>query len=309
MGKPEQIISSAESQLGAPYVYGTWGQPCTPSLRKRYAKYSPSQAKKTYERCQVLRSKNPKASCDGCQYEGMLAFDCRGFTHWCLMQAGIKITGDYVKRQWSDPNWDVKGNIDAMPRGVVACLFIADMSHTGMYLTGLRAIHCSGEVKEETLGKGRKWAKYAVPKGLYTWQELSEMFTGGYERMLKKGMRGDDVVVLQVKLNALGYDCGTADGVFGKKTEAAVKAFQADNELVSDGIVGPATWDMLMQKAPSKDEPDIKDDDAEPDKHIDRICESITAIGSEIADINMQLTNALKQLVDVVNALREGGDE
>jgi Putative peptidoglycan binding domain len=36
------------------------------------------------------------------------------------------------------------------------------------------------------------------------------------------------------------------DGHFGLKTEAAVKAFQELNGLPVDGIVGPATWDLLI---------------------------------------------------------------
>jgi peptidoglycan hydrolase-like protein with peptidoglycan-binding domain len=34
----------------------------------------------------------------------------------------------------------------------------------------------------------------------------------------------------------------TADGNFGSKTEAAVRAFQREHYLVPDGIVGPKTW-------------------------------------------------------------------
>jgi hypothetical protein len=45
----------------------------------------------------------------------------------------------------------------------------------------------------------------------------------------------------------------TADGVFGPKTEAAVKAFQKKHGLATDGIVGPKTWSkfILMQTGPS----------------------------------------------------------
>ena len=48
------------------------------------------------------------------------------------------------------------------------------------------------------------------------------------------------------RLNALGYNCGAADGVFGAKTLAAVKNFQAAKSLKADGIIGAQTWAKLM---------------------------------------------------------------
>lgn len=59
------------------------------------------------------------------------------------------------------------------------------------------------------------------------------------------GSRGDAVRKLQELLNALGYDCGSVDGIFGSKTKAAVLAFQKGNGLGVDGIVGPLTWAKL----------------------------------------------------------------
>ena len=63
--------------------------------------------------------------------------------------------------------------------------------------------------------------------------------------MLRTGSRGDTVRKLQELLNALGYDCGSVDGIFGSKTYAAVLAFQKANGLAADGIVGPLTWAKL----------------------------------------------------------------
>ena len=37
-----------------------------------------------------------------------------------------------------------------------------------------------------------------------------------------------------------------ADGIFGAKTKAAVKAFQSENGLGADGVCGPKTWLMLL---------------------------------------------------------------
>ena len=60
------------------------------------------------------------------------------------------------------------------------------------------------------------------------------------------GSRGDAVRKLQELLNALGYDCGSVDGIFGSKTKAAVLAFQKANGLAADGIVGSLTWGKLV---------------------------------------------------------------
>lgn len=56
---------------------------------------------------------------------------------------------------------------------------------------------------------------------------------------IKKGSRGEDVKVLQSKLNLL------VDGIFGPLTEEAVKEFQKANGLIADGIVGTNTWAKL----------------------------------------------------------------
>lgn len=55
---------------------------------------------------------------------------------------------------------------------------------------------------------------------------------------------------LQKTLKALGFDPGPIDGLPGRKTTAAVVAFQTANHLVADGIVGPATLRKLAERAP-----------------------------------------------------------
>ena len=60
--------------------------------------------------------------------------------------------------------------------------------------------------------------------------------------VLKRGSRGDLVKQVQTKLNNWGYNCGTADGIFGTKTYNAVVKFQRNNKLVVDGIVGAKTF-------------------------------------------------------------------
>lgn len=60
---------------------------------------------------------------------------------------------------------------------------------------------------------------------------------------LRLGEENDPALVteLQQALTAAGYDPGSADGTFGPDTKAAVVAFQQDNDLVPDGVVGAET--------------------------------------------------------------------
>lgn len=53
---------------------------------------------------------------------------------------------------------------------------------------------------------------------------------------------GNDVLQLQNALGALGFPCGDGDGIFGATTEAAVRKFQTNMGLPTDGIAGAFTY-------------------------------------------------------------------
>ena len=60
-------------------------------------------------------------------------------------------------------------------------------------------------------------------------------------------MAGEAVNSIQQRLAELGYsEVGSIDGTFGPKTESAVKAFQHDQKIDEDGIVGEITWNRLF---------------------------------------------------------------
>ena len=71
-------------------------------------------------------------------------------------------------------------------------------------------------------------------------------------RVLNVGKSGDDVAQLQIRLYELGYNFTIIDGIFGSTTKAAVQAFQQDNNLTADGIVGNATFTKLYSIARSR---------------------------------------------------------
>ena len=61
----------------------------------------------------------------------------------------------------------------------------------------------------------------------------------------KMGSMGDEVLNIQSALKNLGYYTGRVDGIYGTATKNAVIAFQRDNGLTADGIVGTATMKAL----------------------------------------------------------------
>jgi len=77
-----------------------------------------------------------------------------------------------------------------------------------------------------------------------TWDQLVEAGWRLGDRALYMkypAFRGDDVQTLQNRLNALGFDAGMEDGIFGVDTDRAVKSFQREYGVAEDGIVGPHT--------------------------------------------------------------------
>ena len=67
-------------------------------------------------------------------------------------------------------------------------------------------------------------------------------------------LHGDDVSSLQRDLNALGFDVGIVDGIFGPEALRAVLDFQQNRGMAEDGIVGTRVIDelTLMTRATQK---------------------------------------------------------
>ena len=65
---------------------------------------------------------------------------------------------------------------------------------------------------------------------------------------LQSGSRGDGAVFLQAALNLLNYNCGTADGIFGAKSTAALNRFKEARLLPTDGKADAALWEELLNE-------------------------------------------------------------
>ncbi len=85
--------------------------------------------------------------------------------------------------------------------------------------------------------------------GPHTWEELVGASWRLGDRnlyLMQPLMRGDDVAALQRRLNALGFDAGREDGIFGKNSLRAVRGFQKEYGVPEDGIFGPKSHAALI---------------------------------------------------------------
>ena len=165
--KAEIVWEVAKACLGWPYVFGAWGEFCTPAnRRRRYSINHPTIKTK-------CKNFNGTASCMGCEWfpngVNVRCYDCRGFTDWCLKQVGIDLNGEGATSQWaSEENWDSKGVVADLPVNTLVCLFVksgSKMKHTGFGYNGA-TMECSSGVQYFCPMK-KKWTHYAVPRGLY----------------------------------------------------------------------------------------------------------------------------------------------
>ena len=144
----------------------------------------------------------------------------------CFFNWSAKSTGDDV----GDP--DHVGIVEEVKNGTITVI-------EGNY---------SNSVKRRYIPVDYQFIRgYGVPK--YDAEPAPEPvdFTVGM-RYLQKGCQGEDVRALQILLRGRGYNgsMNTPDGIFGPRTDGAVKAYQKAKGLVADGVVGKITIGSLM---------------------------------------------------------------
>ena len=177
-----------------------------------------------------------------------------------------------------------------MPRGKLCLVYRYDtdhMGHTGIYTGDGYIIHAKGHdygVVRELLGNPR-FTHWGIPAGLYGVLPPAESY------ILRQGDQGEAVRELQRRLSEKGFTLN-ADGIFGAKTAAAVKAFQKAAGLTQDGIAGPNTWAALGGAAPAPKDP------AQPARDPDWVSVSRNDLAAK--------RRALEELIAWINQLLEG---
>lgn len=107
--------------------------------------------------------------------------------------------------------------------------------HVGYAIDGDRVIEAKGRDVGVVESPVSGWDRYGRPP-FYASREL---------KLTTPYMRGEDVRELQQALASQGFAPGQIDGIFGKKTERAVKRFQKLCGLKADGIAGKRTFFAL----------------------------------------------------------------
>lgn len=224
------------------YWYGTCGYKCTTSLYNSKKKQYPAHYT-------AARESGYKKDIS----DGKMCADCVG-----LIKAFFWLSGklDGTKKYGANGCPDVSANgmykkcvktgpISTIPD--IPGLIVWKDGHIGVYVGDGYTVEMKGFnydcVKAKvTSGKWTNWGQLPASMLNYISGEVQAVTYKLGDRELSKGSKGEDVIELQKLLLAKGYDLGSygADGDFGSKTLAAVKAFQTDRKLTVNGVVNAA---------------------------------------------------------------------
>lgn len=208
----------------------------------------------------------------GQQWVGQHVADCSGLFYWAYKQLGgymyhgsNTMWNKYSKAKGKLQNGRRTDGQALKPGSAVFLVKGSDRHHVGLYVGDGKVIEAKGTaygVVESKITRWNEWAEltgtaYAadapdssadVPAAPNTTENPADAGGGTSPLLvLRNGSRGTQVKVLQYLLIDAGFDCGKVDGIIGKDTIAAVKAFQTAHGLTADGIVGAKTWAALLQ--------------------------------------------------------------
>ena len=193
----------------------------------------------------------------GSRWIGHHVADCSGLFSWAFKQLGgymyhgsNTMWAKYTVSSGKLKNGKRTDGGDLMPGTAVFTDHEGDKTHVGLYVGGGYVIEAAGTQQGVIKSKvtNAKWTHWGVLKGVI--MNMTEKPGEGQKPAearptLRKGSAGDYVSLMQTMLVNRGYSLGSVDGIFGAKTDAAVRAFQKANGLTADGICGPATWAEL----------------------------------------------------------------
>lgn len=249
-----------------PYWYGVKGFICSEALYKQKKAQYPSQYPPVKWTEESFRK----------QF-GKKGHDCSGLPEGYLMSPCIDANGictDPMKPSVYNSKYDwsantmierckEKGDISTMPE--IEGLVLWKEGHVALYdgkdSNGVRWCieakgHAFGTVRSKVSERGfKKWGK--LPEVEYITDEPqpspSPIEVGISLPTIQKGDKNDQVTLLQLLLNDLGFrdqngDLLVIDGSAGGKTIYALNAFKKSVKMQADSICDEATWSAILHK-------------------------------------------------------------
>ena len=201
----------------------------------------------------------------GSRWIGRHVADCSGLFVWAFKGAGGSIYhgSNTIWRSYCTRKGTLTPGQTLRPGTALFLVRDGVRHHIGLYVGDDTVIEARGTRYGVVTSKVSRWDEWGELRGVdYGDGDIA------FPPTLRVGDRGEDVVRLQEGLQARGYAID-ADGVYGAKTKAAVKAFQAERGLKADGVCGPLTWTLLLDapaEAPeAPDAPQAPENPQQPD--------------------------------------------
>ena len=226
------------------YIWGTAGEKWTEAKQKELEKTTDSD-----------RAQGRKY---GSKWIGHMVADCSGLFSWAYKQlGGYMYHGSntmFLKYCVNNGTLSKGKRTDGQALKLGTAVFVwngSTYSHVGLYVGDGIVIEAMGTQNGVTTYKvtANKWTHWGELKGL----DYNVTPAGQIENpTLRRGDKGPAVIKAQELLRKWGYSLGSygVDGDFGPATEKAVKAFQKDNGLTQDGVIGKNTWEKLTRDEP-----------------------------------------------------------
>ncbi len=249
------------------YIWGTAGDSWTAAKQKQKVNYMTATYGTNWKKNSEAKDDNYyKAALYGSKWIGHKVADCSGLFKWAFSKYKISIAHGsntiFVSYCTNKGKLQLGKRTDGKELKPGTAVFVYDAKkknpykHIGLYIGGGKVIEASGTDAGVCVSNVRdtKWTHWGELKNV-TYGEDTTPVGAGWRPTLRKGDKGEYVKEAQTFLKNLGYDLGRwgVDGDFGSATLEAVKAFQRDNGLTQDGVIGTLTWDKL-QNATKKPE-------------------------------------------------------
>ena len=255
-----------------------------------------------------------KARLYGEKWIGHRVADCSGLGYWAFSELGGYIFhgSNTIWNEYVTDRCELKDGkrTDGKPLYPGDPVFLKKVEngkvnrhHIGYYVGGDTVIEA----------KGTQWGVVTSP--LSRWHETARWYNVLYDNgayygkmlTLKRGMRGEQVKLLQEALNELPAGAALdlkVDGIFGAETEKAVRQFQADHGLTVDGVVGKKTWAALGVTAPCH--PEQSEETPSAEEHFADVGNtSETAPGDTVAVERMTLKALYAQAAAMAGTLKK----